>query len=124
MGSVDKKIVVNTPLRVVYNQWTQFEEFPRFMEGVKKVEQLSDERLHWIADIGGVEKDWMARITRQVPDEVLSWVSEGGARNDGTVIFHPHEGSHTEIELHIDYEPDDMKEKMGDWLGIVSRRIE
>jgi uncharacterized membrane protein len=83
---IEKKITVNVPVRTAYNQWTQFEEFPQFMQGVKSVEQLSDERLHWVAEAGGKRKDWSARITRQVPDEVLSWASEGGATNNGTVI--------------------------------------
>src|SRR5947208_7722870 len=84
---VEKKIEVNVPVSTAYNQWTQFEEFPRFMEGVKSVEQLRDERLHWVAEVKGKEKDWTARITRQVPDEVLAWTSEGGATNNGTVLF-------------------------------------
>lgn len=124
MASVDKKITVDVPVRVTYNQWTQFEEFPRFMEGVKSVEQLGDSRLHWVAEIGGERKEWTAGITRQVPDNVIAWVSEGGRKNDGTVIFHPVEENRTEVELHLEYEPEDMKEKVGDWLGVVSRRVE
>src|SRR5918999_540672 len=103
MPRVDKSIEVNVPLTTAYNQWTQFEEFPRFMEGVKEVQQLGDERLHWVAEIGGERKEWYARITRQVPDEVLAWESEGGTLNSGTVIFKPIDVDTTEIELHIDY---------------------
>src|ERR687896_456595 len=101
MPRVDKSIEVNVPLTTAYNQWTQFEEFPRFMEGVKEVQQLGDERLHWVAEIGGERKEWYARITRQVPDEVLAWESEGGAVNSGIVSFRPSERSKTEVMLHM-----------------------
>jgi uncharacterized membrane protein len=56
MSVMEKSIVVDAPIRQVYNQWTQFEEFPLFMEGVDEVRQLDDKRLHWRATIGGVEK--------------------------------------------------------------------
>ena len=121
---VEKKIEVNVPVTTAYNQWTQFEEFPRFMEGVKKVEQLSDERLHWVAEVAGKEKDWSARITRQVPDQVLAWVAEGGATNNGTVIFKPSDGGGAEIELHLEFVPEDFQEQVGGALGFVSRRVE
>jgi uncharacterized membrane protein len=123
MAKVDTKITVDVPLSTAYNQWTQFEEFPRFMEGVKEVQQLSDERLFWTAEVGGEQKEWYARITRQVPNEVLAWESEGGVVNSGTVIFKPESGDKTEIELHMSYEPEDFKEKAGDALGFVSRRV-
>jgi uncharacterized membrane protein len=121
---VEKKIEVNVPITTAYNQWTQFEEFPRFMEGVQNVHQLSDERLHWVAEVAGKQKDWNARITRQVPDEVLSWVSEGGSTNNGTVIFHPLDGDRTEIELHMEFAPEDFKEQVGGAMGFVGRRVE
>src|SRR5437867_428489 len=124
MAGVDKKIEVEVPVRTAYNQWTQFEEFPRFMEGIKEVQQLDDERLHWIADVGGEEKEWYAHITRQVPDNVVAWESEGGVMNSGTVIFKPLDTTKTEIELHMDYQPENFKEKTGDVLGVVSRRVE
>jgi uncharacterized membrane protein len=121
---VEKKIQVNVPISTAYNQWTQFEEFPKFMEGVKSVEQLSDERLHWVAEVAGKEKDWNARITRQVPDEVLAWTSEGGATNNGTVIFKAAENGETEVELHLEFTPEDFQEQIGGALGFVSRRVE
>ena len=123
MARVDKTIEVDVPLQTAYNQWTQFEEFPRFMEGIKEVQQLEDERLHWSAELGGEPKEWYARITRQVPDEVIAWESEGGTMNSGTVIFKPAEDGKTEIELHMDYEPEDFKEQVGGALGFVSRRV-
>lgn len=124
MATIDSTIEVDVPVQTAYNQWTQFEEFPRFMEGVREVRQLDDQRLFWAADIGGETKEWYALITRQVPDEVLAWESEGGARNDGTIIFKPLDGEHTEIEMHINYEPQGVKESAGSVLGVVSRRVE
>lgn len=123
MAKVDTKVTVDVPLETAYNQWTQFEDFPRFMEGVQEVQQLSDERLFWAAEIGGEHKEWYARILRQVPNEVLAWESEGGVVNSGTVIFKPEGADKTEIELHMEYEPEDFKEKAGDFLGFVSRRV-
>src|SRR5258705_13759540 len=79
MATIEQSIEVNAPLRAVYNQWTQFEDFPRFMEGVKEVRQLDDKRLQWKAVIGGKEKEWIAEITEQRPDERIAWTSRGGA---------------------------------------------
>jgi len=124
MASVDKTIEVDVPVSAAYNQWTQFEEFPRFMEGVQEVQQLENERLFWAAEVGGERKEWYALITRQVPDEVIAWESEGGTMNSGTVIFHPKENGKTEIELHMDYDPEDFKEQVGSALGVVSRKVE
>jgi uncharacterized membrane protein len=94
------------------------------MEGIESVEQLTDERLHWVAQVGGKQKDWTARITRQVPDEVLAWTSEGGATNNGTVIFHPIDNGRTEVELHLEFSPEDFQEQVGGALGFVSRRVD
>jgi len=124
MATVEKKIEVEVPVQTAYNQWTQFEEFPRFMEGVKEVRQLDNSRLYWAAEIGGERKEWYARITRQVPDQVVAWESEGGTINSGIVSFHPSEGMKTEVELHMEYEPESAKEKAGDVLGFVSRKVE
>src|SRR5688572_25247527 len=125
MVTIEKTIEVEVPVQTAYNQWTQFEEFPHFMEGVEQVRQLDDQRLYWAADIGGERKEWYARITRQVPDEVIAWQSEGGAPNSGMVSFRPaQDGMKTEVQLHMEYEPEDFKEQVGDALGIVSRRVE
>ena len=124
MASVDSTIEVEVPVQTAYNQWTQFEEFPNFMEGVREVQQLDDERLYWKAEVGGEEKEWYAHITRQVPDNVLAWESEGGVKNDGTVVFKAIDSARTEIELHLDFEPEGMKEEVGSALGVVSRRVE
>ena len=124
MASVEKSIEVNVPMRVAYDQWTQFESFPQFMEGVKEVVQLDDRRLRWRAEIGGKQKEWTADIIEQLPDERIAWRSTSGAQNDGVVTFESLGPDRTRIHLRIDYEPDDAAEKIGDLAGVVSRRIE
>src|SRR5688500_14164452 len=125
MVNVDTKINVDVTMENAYNQWTQFVEFPSFIEGVEEVQQLSDEWRFWNAEIGGDEKEGYAHITSQVPNEVLAWESEGGVVNTGTAIFKPDEkdSAKTEIELHMEYQPEDFKEKAGDVLGVVSRKV-
>jgi uncharacterized membrane protein len=124
MASIEKSIEVNVPLRTAYDQWTQFEEFPRFMEGITKVTQHGDKQVYWHANIGGVEKEWDSVITEQTPDQRISWRSTTGAQNDGTVSFRPLGDASTEVMLHLDYEPEGIVENIGDALGIVERRVE
>ena len=111
------------PVRTAYNQWTQFEEFPRFMEGVERVEQLDDTHLHWVANVAGKRKEWNARITEQLPDERVAWTSESGARNAGVVTFHKLAPEKTRIMLQLEYEPDDVIESVGDKLGFMTNRV-
>ncbi len=122
MGTIEQSIEVQAPLSTAYNQWTQFEEFPRFMEGVEEVRQLDDKRLHWIAEIGGKREEWDAEITEQRPDERVAWRSTTGAPNAGVVTFHRLSDDMTKVMLQLDYEPEGMVEKVGDALGIVERR--
>jgi uncharacterized membrane protein len=124
MASFEKQKEVAVPVSTAYNQWTQFEEFPLFMEGVEQVEQLDDKRLYWVADIAGKRKEWYARITEQLPDVVIAWESEEGAANAGRVTFLPIDTGHTEVTLQMTYEPEGMMEDVGDLLGFVSRRVE
>ena len=124
MTTVQKSIEVNVPVHTAYNQWTQFEEFPHFMDGIKEVQQIDDARLFWVAEVGGERKEWFARITRQVPDQVVAWQSEGGSPNSGLVSFHAEGTDKTEIEVHMEYEPTDFKEQAGGALGVASRRVE
>lgn len=124
MERIEKSIEVERPVRTVYNQWTQFEEFPRFMKGVKKVSQLDDQRLHWEAEIAGKDKEWYARITDQIPDHLIAWQSEGGEYNSGTVTFAPINSNRTRINLQLTYDPEGFVEKTGDALGVVSSRVE
>jgi uncharacterized membrane protein len=124
MEKIEKSIDVECPISTVYNQWTQFEEFPRFMKGVKKVTQLDDQRLHWEAEIAGKDKEWDARITDQVPDQLIAWQSEGGEYTSGTVNFAPVDANRTHISLQLLYDPEGFVEKAGDTLGVVSSRVE
>jgi uncharacterized membrane protein len=124
MSSVEKSIEVEAPLTAVYNQWTQFEEFPRFMDGVKSVTQMGDDRVHWVAEVGGKEKEWDARITEQMPDQRIAWCSEDGADNAGIVTFDRAGDNVTRVMLQIDYDPEGMVESTGDALGFVGRRVE
>ena len=124
MPTIEKSIEVDVPVRTAYNQWTQFEEFPRFMEGVKEVKQVSDDRLHWCAEIGGKKEEWDARITEQKPDERVAWTSEGAAMNAGVVTFHKITPECTRVMLQLEYEPEGVVENTGSALGFVSRRVE
>ena len=124
MPTVKKSIEIEVPVRVAYDQWTQFEEFPRFMEGVESVQQLDDKRLHWKAKVAGKAQEWDAEIVEQVPDRVISWRSTSGARNDGTVRFTSSSQSKTKIEVEMHWEPADVAERVGDVLGADDRRID
>ena len=123
MPTVKKSIEVNVPVRVAYDQWTQFEEFPRFMEGIESVQQLDDKRLHWRAKVGGKVEEWDAEIVEQTPDQVISWRSTLGARNQGTVRFVPIDAK-TKVELEMHWEPKDVTERVGDVLGADDLRIQ
>ena len=124
MERIKKSIEVDRPLSQVYNQWTQFEEFPRFMEGVKEVRQLDEQRLHWRADIGGKEKEWTAKIIEQIPDDRIAWRSESGEYTSGLVDFARLGADRTRVALEISYDPKGFIENVGDAVGVVSRRVE
>jgi uncharacterized membrane protein len=121
-SSIRESIDVEVPISVAYDQWTQFEEFPHFMEGVEYVNQIDDLRLHWRAEIGGKTVEWDAEITDQVPDRKVAWRSITGARNAGVVSFSPLSESSCRITLDLDYEPEGFIEKVGDLFGMVRRR--
>ena len=123
MARVQKSIDVSKPLRMVYDQWTQFEEFPRFMEGVEAVHQLDDRHLHWKARIAGRTEEWDAEIVDQKPDELIAWRHTRGAVNRGVVFFAPVDEGTTRVTLALDYDPEGLVEKAGDALGFVSRRV-
>jgi uncharacterized membrane protein len=123
MGHVEESIEVAVPLSVAYNQWTQFEEFPNFMEGVEQVRQLDDAHLHWRTRIAGVTRDFDAQITEQRPDERIAWRSTEGTTHAGDVTFQRVDDGRTRIAVRIDEEPDDLIEKVGDVLGLLRRRV-
>ena len=124
MSTVEKSIEVNVPVNTAYNQWTQFEEFPRFMEeGITEVKQLDDTHLFWRAKIAGKEKEWDAEIAEQIPDHRIAWRSTSGALNAGVVTFHKIADNTTRIMLQMDYEPEGVTENVGDVAGVFSRRV-
>ncbi|HEX2066432.1 MAG TPA: SRPBCC family protein [Candidatus Thermoplasmatota archaeon] len=123
MERIEKSIEVAVPVRTAYNQWTQFESFPLFMEGVQQVDQLDDKRLRWVATIAGRRKEWEAEIIEQTPDQVISWRSVTGALNNGSVQFTPVGGDRCRITLILTYEPEGALERAGDALGLVSMRV-
>src|SRR5205823_2600796 len=124
MQTFEKSIEVNAPISAVYNQWTQFEEFPRFMEGVESVQQLDDKRLHWKAKIAGKEKEWDAEIFEQTPDACIAWRSVSGILNTGKVSFQSLGPAKTRVKLKINYDPEGVLENIGDALGVVSARVQ
>lgn len=119
---VDKSILVNVPISIAYNQWTQFEAFPQFMSGVKSVTQLDDEHLTWVAEIAGVRRQWDATILEQVPDKKVSWAATEGATNAGSVTFDDVGGGQTQVRLVLEYEPEGLVEKIGDKLNVVENQ--
>ena len=123
MSKIEKSIDVNVPVRTAYNQWTQFEEFPMFMEGVEEVTQLDDSHLRWIAEIGGVEREWDSEITEQIPDQRIAWRSTSGPANSGVVTFQKLNDDETRIYLEMDYEPEGVVETVGDFIGVASARV-
>jgi carbon monoxide dehydrogenase subunit G len=121
---VEKSVVVNVPVSTAYNQWTQFEDFPQFMNGVTSVTQLSDDRLQWVAEIAGVKRQWEARILEQVPDQKVAWAATEGATNAGSVTFADAGGGQTTVNLSLEYEPEGIVETVGDKLNIVEKQAE
>lgn len=123
MSVIEKSIEINVPVSTAYNQWTQFEEFPKFMEGVTQVKQLDDTRLHWKAEIGGKAKEWNAEITEQIPDKRIAWRSRDGAKNAGAVTFHRLSDATSKVMLQLEYDPEGFVEHAGDAVGVVSQRV-
>src|SRR3989442_14634393 len=124
MATVEKSLDVEVPVRTAYNQWTQFEEFPRVMEGIEGVRQLDDARLHWVGKIAGKQKEWDARIVEQTPDQRVAWKSEAEEENAGVVSFHKLDTNKTRVTLQMEYKPEGIVESAGSALGVVSRRVD
>lgn len=119
MSQVMETIEVDVPVRVAYNQWTQFEEFPNFMGGVEEIRQLDDTHLHWVASIAGVRREWDALITEQVPDRCVAWTNVDGATNSGMVTFDELDRDSTRVTLALNFEPEGLVENVGDKMGMV-----
>jgi uncharacterized membrane protein len=123
MSSITQSIDVDVPVRAAYDQWTQFESFPQFMQGVDEVRQLDDTRLHWVADVAGQVEEWDAEITQQEPDMRIAWTSTSGAKNGGVVTFHRIDDEKTRVTLQMDWEPEGIVQNVGDKLGFDERRV-
>jgi uncharacterized membrane protein len=123
MPSVEESVEVEVPVSAAYNQWTQFEEFPSFMDGVQEVKQLDDTHLHWAAEIGGHREEWDAQITEQLPDERIAWRATSGKGNAGVVTFHKLAENRTKIMLQLDWESEGMVEALGSMLGQDDRKV-
>ncbi|MDX9875557.1 MAG: SRPBCC family protein [Spongiibacteraceae bacterium] len=118
-SSIAESVNIKVPARTAYNQWTQFEEFPQFMENVHEVTQLDDTHLRWRASVGGVEKEWETEITEQIPDKRIAWRAISGARHAGVVTFHHIADNECRVMVQMDYAPDGAVEQLGDMLGGV-----
>ena len=123
MSKILEAVDVEVPVRTAYDQWTQFETFPKFMEGVKSVRQLDDTTLEWVADVAGREKRWEAKITEQEPDKRIAWTATEGAHNAGVVTFHRIADGQSRVTLQLDVDPEGPVENIGDALGVVSRQV-
>jgi uncharacterized membrane protein len=123
MSTISESIEVNVPVQTAYNQWTQFEEFPQFMEGVESVRQIDDTHLHWVAEISGKRREWQAEIYKQEPDRVIAWRSLEGSGPDGVVGFEPIGEDRTRINVEISYEPEGLTEQLGSAVGIDTRQV-
>ena len=123
MPSIEQSIEVEVAVSTAYNQWTQFEEFPSFMDGVDEVKQLDDTHLHWVASIGGHHEEWDAEITEQTPDQRIAWKATTGKGNAGVVTFHSLDADRTKIMLQLDWESEGMVEALGAMLGQDDRKV-
>ena len=123
MSTIEQSVEMEAPLSTVYNQWTQFEEFPRFMQGVEEVRQLDDTHLHCEAEFDGSRHEWDAEITEQKPDERVPWRNTDGKDNAGVVTFHRLDDARTRVMVQMDFMPEGSKEKLGDALGAPERRV-
>jgi uncharacterized membrane protein len=123
MTVVEESIEVDVPVKTAYNQWTQFEEFPRFMEGVEEVKQVTDTRNHWRAEIAGVEREFDTEITEQRPDERIAWCTTDGPKQAGVVTFHRLDDTKSKVMLQMEFDPEGLAEQVGDKLGFVKTRV-
>jgi uncharacterized membrane protein len=124
MSKIQKTIEVDVPVGTAYNQWTQFEEFPKFMDGVEEVRQLDDTHLQWVASVGGKRNEWKAEITEQKPDQRVAWRSTEGKDNAGVVTFEPLGERRTKVMVELNFAPEGVVEKVGSAVGADDRRVE
>jgi len=123
MSTIEKSIEVDVPVRTAYDQWTRFESFPVFMDGVDEVRQLDDTHLHWKAQIAGVGREWDAEIVDQTPDERITWRAVDGTTNAGTVSFSATGSATARVTLRLEFEPHGVVEQAGDMLHLVTHQV-
>ena len=123
MPTIQDTVEVEVPLHTAYDQWTQFEEFPQFMENVEEVRQLDDAHLHWVAKVGGRKQEWDAEITRQEPDRCVAWTSTAGLETGGMVTFEELAPSRTRVIVNMHYEGEGAAEKVGSAVGMDERAV-
>ena len=125
MPKIEDTIEVQVPVQQAYNQWTQFEDFPKFMNGIQSVQQLDDTHVQWVAEIRGESRQWTTEITEQQPDETVAWKTiEGEVKNDGVVTFEPMGDAQTRVNVQMDVEGDSTAENVaGDLLGVVKKQV-
>src|SRR3954451_12441166 len=123
MAKIEQSIDVNVPVRVAYDQWTQFESFPQFMEGVESVQQVDDTHMHWVATIAAKRQEWDAEISEQRPDNRVAWHATSGDQNAGAVDFHRLSDDKTRITLTMEVQPSGALEKVGTALGITGANV-
>jgi uncharacterized membrane protein len=123
LKTIEESIEVEVPVSTAYNQWTQFESFPAFMDGIERVEQRDDTHLHWVAEIGGDKREWDAEITEQHPDHRVAWKALDQEGPNGVVTFHKLDDARTKVMVQMGYEPEGLKEAVGSALGLDSHRV-
>lgn len=123
MSTITEAIDVDVPIRVAYNQWTQFESFPHFMEGVREIRQLDDTHVHWVIDIAGQVREFDATITEQHPDERVAWTSDSGPNHAGVITFHRLDDEKTRVTAQMDIDPEGFVENVADKLGVLGNRV-
>ena len=123
MATIEESIEVDVPVRTAYNQWTQFEEFPHFMDGIEEIRQTDETTLHWRASIAGREQEWDAKVTEQTPDQRVAWTDIGGKSNAGVVTFHRLDEARTRVMVQMDWEAEGIVEQVGEKLGFDNRTL-
>lgn len=123
MPTIEQSVEVNVPIRVAYDQWTQFEEFPSYMDGIEKVKQIDDTHLHWVALIDGKHEEWDAEITEQIPDDRIAWKSTSGKGNAGVVTFHRLDDNRTKVMLQLEWKSEGIVETLGGLVGEDDRKV-
>jgi uncharacterized membrane protein len=123
MSTVTESVDVHVPVHTAYNQWTQFESFPHFMNGVEAISQIDERHLHWVTKVAGVKREFDTEITEQHPDERIAWKSTGGPKHAGVVTFHRLGDEDTRVTIQLEWDPEGVTEKVGSAVGADDRQV-